>query len=573
MTAPQPRRRRIGVYVCHCGGNISDYVDVGRVVEAVREEDDVVVAREAMFTCSEATQREIVEDIAAEELDGLVVASCSPKLHQTTFREVARRGGLNPYLYSQVNIREQCSWTHTDDRAGATEKAIRLVRAGIAKTRLSAPLEPLNVTTTRRALVVGGGVAGMRSAVALADVGIEVVLVEREDHLGGAVAGLGEMFPNQVRGDELAARLIAEIEQREAITVRTRSVLREKRGTYGNYEVAVETAGKVSRVAVGQIIVATGFVSYTPELGEYGYGMPGVVTLEEFDRLLAKSSGPLRAGGREVSSVAYLYCVGSRNEENPACSRYCCSAAVHASILAARRQPSLRQFHLHRDLRTYGRNELAFRESRRLGSLYLRFGDDDAPRISAEGEQVRVIVRDQLAAGEELALSVDLLVLVTGMRPRSNDELVNTLKLPVGRDGFFNEIHPKLRPVETIVDGVSICGACQGPKTAAEAVTSGLAAAAHAAAVLKRGVAELDPEVAIVRAEACSGCGECVSACPFAAIALLDGASPRARVDASACKGCGACVPVCPEDAIDLQGYRDVQLRAMITAMAGEVAP
>ena len=199
--------RRLGVYVCNCGGNISDYVDVEAVIDAVKDDPGVVVARRAMFTCSDATQQEIIDDIRGQELDGLVVASCSPKLHTFTFRGAAQRAGLNPYEYTQVNIREQCSWTHTDDREGATHKAINLVRAGIARTRLTEPLEPVVVETTPRALVIGGGIAGMRAAVGLADVGLAVFLVERESQLGGRVGELGEMFPHGKSGRALIARL------------------------------------------------------------------------------------------------------------------------------------------------------------------------------------------------------------------------------------------------------------------------------------------------------------------------------------------------------------------------------
>lgn len=569
-----PERRRIGVYVCHCGGNISDYVDVDAVVAAAGGEADVVVARQAMFTCSDATQQEIADDIAAYGLDGLVVASCSPKLHQSTFREVARRSALNPYEYTQVNIREQCSWTHTDDRPGATDKAVRLVRAGIARTRLSEPLEPTTVETTARVLVVGGGVAGMRAAIALADVGLEVFLVERTPTLGGVVADLGAVFPHEISGASLVARLSAELEARPAITVWTGAELVERSGTYGNYRAVVRVGVETLSLDVGQVVVATGFDSYAPAPGEFGRGATGVLTLAEFDALLDGSAEHLSFAGRTVESIAYIYCVGSRNDEHSYCSRYCCTAAVHASVRAARLDPSVRQYHCYRDLRTYGRNELLLSESRRTGSRYLKFADDDPPVVEeGSGGHLQVRVHDLLSSGDELTIPADLVVLVTGMVPRHNEELVATLKLPIGRDGFFNEIHPKLRPVETVVDGVSICGSCQGPKSIAESVSSGLAAAAHAAAVLKTGRAQLDPQIATVQAASCTGCGECVPACPFGAIALAgDGASEVARIDATACKGCGGCVPVCPADAIDLKGYTDVQIRAMIDSLLVEVA-
>ena len=567
--------RRIGVYVCRCGGNISDYVDVRRVVDAVAGEPGVVVARQAMFTCSDATQQEIIDDITSQRLDGLVVASCSPKLHQLTFRGVAMRAGLNPYQYTQVNIREQCSWTHTDDAEGATAKAISLVRAGIARTRLSEPLEPATVETTGSVLVIGGGVAGMRAAIGLADIGLEVFLAERAAELGGQVAGLGEMFPRGHSGRDLAARLKEEIRHRPAITVFTNAELVARSGTFGNYRAVIRAAGERISLDVGQIIVATGFDSYQPEAGEYGYGIDGVLTLPEFRQLLDRTQGPLSWQGRPVRSIAYIYCTGSRNAAHPYCSRFCCTAAVHSALLAAGRGDGIRQYHLYRDLRTHGRSELLLTESRKQGSVYLKFADDDPPAVSGNGHGLTVTLRDQLTGGEELTIPADLVVLVTGMVPRRNEELVRALKLPAGPDGFFNEIHPKLRPVETVVDGVSIAGACQAPKTVAESVASGLAAATKAAAVLKRGVAELDPQVAFVHAAACTGCAVCVDHCPFGAISVVsaDGGQPAAVIDPAACKGCGGCVPACPEDAIDLKGYTDAQVRAMIDGLlAGDAS-
>jgi heterodisulfide reductase subunit A2 len=569
--------RRIGVYVCHCGGNISDYVDVERVVAAIEDEPGVKVARHTMFTCSDATQSEIVADIDDQALDGLVVASCSPKLHTFTFRNAAKRAGLNPYQYTQVNIREQCSWTHTDDHEGATEKAIRLVRAGINRTRLTSPLEPLVVETSQRALVVGGGIAGLRAALGLAEIGLGVFLVEKSAELGGWVGRFGETFPNGKSGRELVGRLIEQVRARPDVTVLTNAEVTGKSGSFGNYTASIRVQGEKGpetiEVDVGSIIVATGFDAYEPEAGEFGYGIDGVLTLPQFKELLDGGEGPLELDGRPVRSIAYVYCVGSRQPDgNTYCSRYCCPAAIHASLQVSARDPEVHQYHLYRELRAYGEHELSFTESRKQGSLYLRFADDDPPDVALDAEGLKVTVRDLLTAGEEVTIPVDLLVLVTGMVPRSNEELIQALKLPVGKDGFFNEIHPKLRPVETVVDGVLIAGACQGPKTSAESVASGLAAVTQSAAMLKLGHAELDPQVAEVFGEDCTGCGDCIRACPFGAIAELplDGRT-IAHIDPAICKGCGACAPVCPEDAIDLLGYTDAQVRSMIDGMAETV--
>ncbi len=584
MSTPSSAKRRIGVYVCHCGGNISDYVDVDQVVSSIQSDPDVVVAKTAMFTCSDASQQEIVDDIKEQKLDGIVVASCSPKLHTFTFREAAKRAGLNPYEYTQVNLREQCSWTHTDDKPGATGKAVRLVRAGIAHTRLTEPLEPIVVKTTPATLVIGGGVTGLRAALGLADIGLTVYLVEKERELGGWVGRFGAMYPHGKNGRELIARLGKEVDEHQNIKVLTESVVVEKAGNFGNLEVTIRTGGGDSTtqtVKVGSVIVATGFAAYKVSDDEFGYGSTGVVTLPEFVEMVDASDGALEYGGKPVGCIVYIYCVGSRQPEgNKYCSRYCCTAAIHASLSAGRLPggDAIRQYHLYRDIRSYGKYELLYNESREHGDLYLRFPDDEPPEVIAgsgyDDHRLAVNTRDLLTGGEELTIPADLVVLVTGMVPRENEDLVQTLKLPVGKEGFFNEIHPKLRPVETVVDGLFICGACQSPKNSAEAVGSGLAAVAQSASILKRGFAELDPLIAVVDPEACTWCGECLAVCPYGAPQQVDESGKSvAVIDRTACKGCGACIPVCPKDAIDLQGYTDAQIRAMIDGLAEEIVP
>lgn len=568
--------RRIGVYVCHCGGNISDYVDVEQVITDIRDSGDVVVSRTTMFACSDASQQDIEADIKANGLDGLVVASCSPKLHTYTFRGVAQRAGLNPYEYTQVNIREQCSWVHTDDREGATAKATALVKAGIGRTRNTVPLDPMVVDTIPHTLVIGGGIAGLRAAIGLADIGLRVTLIEREQALGGWVKQLGQMYPHGKDGGALIADLVAGVKARSAITVLTGAEVVGKAGSFGNYRVTVRVGGEGAgtiEVMVGSIVVATGFDSYTPEDGELGFGLDGVVTLPKFKEMVDSASGPLFWNGRPVRSVAYVYCVGSRGTagcSNQYCSRFCCASTVQTAVQLSGLDASVRQFHLYRDMRTYGKFEPLYTEAREAGSVFLKFDNDEPPTVAqgADGK-LTVTVRDLLTERTELAIPVDLVVLVTGMVPRENQGLVDVLKLPKGADGFFNEIHPKLRPVETVVDGVLIAGACQGPKTSAESVTQALASVTQSAAILKKGFTELDPLVAIVDAEACTACGDCLTACPYDAIKMAEGADRHfATIDAASCKGCGGCVPICPENAIDLLGYTDAQITEMITNMA-----
>jgi len=574
--------RRIGVYICHCGGNISDYVDVAAVRDALKDEPGVVVSESPVFACSDGTQHDMIDDIRGQQLDGLVVASCSPKLHQVTFRNVAKRAELNPYAYTQVNVREQDSWAHPHDRAGATAKAIGLVRAGVAKTRLSDPLVPLVIQTVPRALVVGGGIAGLRAAIGLADVGIEAVLIEREAKLGGWVGKFGPTFPDDASGAEEVAGLLEELRRRRDITTYTGAELTGKSGTFGNYTVELtlhrEGSDKTLSVTVGSIVVATGFDTYAPDEGELGYGIDGVVTLPEFKELVdAAPSGRLTHNGRPVRSIAYVYCVGSRQGAggNEYCSKYCCTATIHASMQVAGIDPSIRQFHLYRDIRAYGRNELLYNASREAGSTYLKFADDQPPAVAKlPGGGLGVTVTDLLTESREVTLPVDLVVLVTGMVPRENSRLVDVLKLPIGGDGFFNEIHPKLRPVETVVDGVMIAGCCQSPRTVGESVAAGLAAVAQSAALLKKGFAELEPLVARVNPEKCTGAGECLTTCPYDAITTIEWDGRKiASVDPATCKGCGGCVPVCGRDAIDLLGYTDQQMRAAIEELISVQEP
>ena len=572
--------RRIGVFVCHCGGNISDYVDVEKVRKAVENEPGVVLAKTQMFACSDAAQEEMISDIHEENLDGIVVASCSPKLHLYTFRAMSVRAGLNPYQYTQSNIREQCSWAHRDDRPLATDKAIRLVRSGIAKTLLSEPLTTMRIETTPKVLVVGAGVAGLTASLTLADIGLPVFIVERAPEVGGWTRKWGQMFPRGC-GSNLVDELYEMVRQREDITLFTQAELVERTGNVGDFTVKVRVEdGSTVSLEVGAIIVATGFDTYQPTEGEFGHGQAGVLTLPEVTELLATNDGPLTVNGRPVENIAYIYCVGSRQSEdsdvekpNLYCSRYCCSAAVHTALQVHERNPKIHQFHLYRDMRTYGKYELLYEEACRKGSMFFRFEDEQPPEVVVEEGRYLVKVNGQLDGDEELEIPVDLVVLVTGMVPRHNDQLIDVLKLPVGTDGFFNEIHPKLRPVETVMDGVFISGASQGPKTLAESVASSLAAVAKSAALVKKGYVDLDPYVATVNPDLCLWCDKCQEACPYGAIEKVTVADKEiAHVIPSLCKGGGVCVPVCPEDAIEITGYTDAEVKAMIDALIKESA-
>ena len=566
--------QRLGVFICHCGGNISDYVDVEKVREATAACPGCTVAKTFMFACSDAGQQDMMEEIRKENLDGIVIASCSPKLHQETFRAMAKRAGLNPHMYAHVNVREQCSWAHRHDKTKASEKAERLVRAGVARAGLGRPLENIRVETVPAVLVVGAGVAGLRAAIALSDLGLSVHLVERAAEVGGRVRTLGKLFPSGRPGSELVASLRGRLAGRDNVLVYTNAELIEKSGSAGRFEVKVRSGENTFSIKVGAIVAATGFDPYRPQAGEFGHGLPAVVTLPEFNELLTASQGALRVNGRDVRTIVYIYCVGSRQAEgNTYCSRYCCTAGVHTALQVHELDPAIDQFHLFRDMRTYGKNELLYEEARHKGSVFLRYGESEPPIVEGEGEGAVVRVRDELSSGDLVEIPADLVVLVTGMVASSNERLQNLLKLPTGPGGFFNEIHLKLRPVETVVDGVFIAGAAQAPKNLAESVASSLAATANCSAMLLKGYLDRAPLVAKVDAEACAWCDVCTQACPY------DGAIMKAEHDGKQvaevrpelCKGCGLCASVCPAAAIDVDGYTNAQVTAMIDALAAEV--
>ncbi len=560
---------KVGVFICHCGGNISDYVDVERVREVVAEEPGVAVAKTFMFACSDAAQEEMIREIKEKGLDAMVVASCSPKLHLGTFRNVAQRAGLNPYTYVQVNIREQCSWAHTHQRDKATEKAIRLVRAGVARARKSVPLEPITVKTVPEVLVVGAGVAGLRAALALSELGLKVHLVEREKEVGGRLRDLDALYPSGRKGREVIQQLTEMILSRKNVVLHLETQVVGKEGSVGDFTVHLKGPHGEETVRVGAIIVATGFSPYEPKEGEFGYGHPRVITLSELHRWWREGRGP-----QDVRQVAFIYCVGSREKEGHTyCSRYCCAAAIYAGLVLREKWPGVRQFHLYRDVRAYGRYETLYHQLLEAGGVFLRFEPPDLPEVKEEGKRLLVRVKDRLSHGEEVEIPADLVVLVTGMVPPEEKNLVEVLKLPVGKDGFFNEVHPKLRPVETVIDGLLLAGTAQGPKNMAESVSSAMAAASKAGVLLLRGEIRLEPQVAHVRAEACTWCGQCAEACPYGAIVQVerDGRAV-AEVKPALCKGEGACVGVCPEEAIEVFGYTHEQIRAMIEALCKEVS-
>ncbi|MBN2384774.1 CoB--CoM heterodisulfide reductase iron-sulfur subunit A family protein [bacterium] len=581
-------KRRVGVYICHCGGNISDVVDVQKVVEAAAQIDDVVVARREMFMCSDPGQKLISDDIEQQKLDRVVVAACSPSLHELTFRDTLKRSGLNPFLYEHVNIREQVSWCHKDDPLGATQKATRLVAAAIAKAKLLHALEPINVDSESSVAIIGGGCAGLRTAIELARSGFKVHIVERAPELGGHLARSGKVYPTDERSRDILAELIREVQAYGTVTLHTETEVVARAGYLGNFRITIRTkSGQTQELRVGAVVVATGFDDYQPVEGEFGWGLSErVITLPDLlERLdqTGPTGGKLTKDGQPVHNVAFIHCVGSRQVEgihtpaegkqlNQHCSRVCCTAALRTASELHLKFPDINIYDVYQDIRTYGRgHEDIYEAASRAGVIFLRYRPETPPQIHIEQDGgLSMSVVDTLSFGEELTCLVDLVVLVTGLVPRSIDSLIEMLKLPRSSDGFLQEIHPKLRPVEVNVPGVFIAGTCQAPMDIAETSAAASAAATKVSCLISRGQISLPPFVATINDERCDGCENCIVECAFVkAIALTMPYNKKVPVvNTAICKGCGMCVAACPHRAIDVNGWQIDQFEAMIDALA-----
>ncbi len=594
MSDPTAKSEKIGVYLCQCGGNISDHVDVEQVRARAEQLPGVAVARTNAFMCSDPGQALIIEDLQSGLVERVVVASCAPSLHETTFRGAISRAGANPYIYDHANIREHVSWVLHGQRA--TDKACTLVAAAVGKAGLLEPLEPIRVEANRHATVIGGGVAGLKAAVMLAERGLAVTLIEKGAELGGHTAQLDRLAPTGERGAELVRELRAAVLAQRSITVLTHSEMVGFSGYVGNFHITLRSglpgqeSASEQTLTTGAVILATGFRHYQPRRGEYGHGLfPQVITLPELIRQLGAQQGAgatLTLDGRPVRSLALIHCVGSRqipgvheeNEDgrlNEHCSRTCCSSALYAAKTIRQRFPATRVYDLYRDIRTYGRGqEELYRETAQHHVVFLRFAAEASPVVaSGTGDYpLQVTVTDELTFNEEIAVPVDAVVLVTGMEPGAIGDLVSLMKLPLGADGFLQEVHPKLAPVETAVAGIFLAGTCQAPMTVGEAVNGAAAAAVKVAALLGKGHVELDPYVAAVDEAVCTGCGDCLPAClGDGALELIEGANGRkARVVPALCLGCGACVAVCPEEAIDLKGWSLKQYEAMVDMIVAD---
>jgi heterodisulfide reductase subunit A len=560
---------RVGVFVCHCGKNIGAYVDVPAVRDYAKGLPFVVFAMDNLYTCSSDTQVIIKAKIAEHRLNRVVVASCSPRTHEPLFQQTIREQGLNVHLFEMANIRDQCSWVHMDLKREATEKSKDLVRMAVAKSRLTEPLRAQSLPVTRAALVVGGGAAGMSAALNLADQGYDTFLVEKSGRLGGVALGIQRNLAGHGIAEHIAA-LAKRVSTHPRVKVFTDSRLERVDGFVGNFETAIApnaangkraAAGEPVTVKHGAVILAVGAGESRPT--EYLYGQnPSVVTLLELERRLADAKAPALAG-----TVVFIQCVGSREGDHLYCSRTCCATAIKQAIRIKERSPDTNVLVLYRDIRTYGFRETAYERARELGVGFIRYDVEGKPVVAPRGpggrDGVTVTAHDPIL-GADLAIPADLLVLSARVDANpDNERLSQFFKVPLNANGFFLEAHAKLRPVDFATEGVFVCGSAHYPKDTTEAIVQATAAAARAATVLAREFIEAEGKTSFVRESRCEACGACVEVCPYHAVEI-DPAKNKAKVNDALCKGCGVCAATCRSSAIDLKGFRDEQIMAVL---------
>ncbi|WP_031513011.1 NAD(P)-binding protein [Desulfofalx alkaliphila] len=549
---------RVGVFVCNCGINIGGVVDVPRVVEFAKTLDKVVYSQEFLFTCSQDNIIKIKEAIIEHKLNRVVVSSCTPRTHAPLFQASLKEAGLNPYLYEHANIREHVSWVHREQPEEATEKAMDLVKMAVAKVKMLKPVHTSVIDINRRALVVGGGVAGMTNALSLAEQGFEVSLVEKTGELGGHARHIHYTL----RGNSpmaLVEELISKVNANDKIEVILNGQVAEVSGYLGNYRTVIKKDdGSRLEVEHGAVILATGAEGAVPD--EYLYGEhPAVLTQQQLEEKVVNSR-------LDAKTLVMIQCVGSRQDNRPYCSRICCTQAIKNALKIKEQNPNTNIFVLYRDMRTYGFKEEYYTKARQQGVIFIRYSLDDKPRVTAKGDQVSVLVTDPVL-GQPISIDADLLVLSSGIEPgKDNEVLSQHFKVPLNADGFFSEAHMKLRPVDFAADGLYLCGLAHGPKNIEESIAQANAAAVRAVTLLSKPGLESLGITATVDEELCKGCGLCVQACPYGA-RVLDERNKVAWVREVLCQGCGACAAVCPSGATQQNGYEKDQLLNMIDAV------
>ncbi|MDF1539954.1 MAG: hydrogenase iron-sulfur subunit [Candidatus Thorarchaeota archaeon] len=565
LMAAEPR---IGIIVCSCGINIAGTVDVAEVTEYAKTLPNVVYAENLLYSCSSDAQEVIKDAIKEHNLNRVVVASCTPRTHEPLFRATIEEAGLNKYLFELANIREHCSWVHQADKDEATAKTMDLVRMSAARAKLLEAQEEAVTQVEPVALVIGAGVAGMAAADIVAQKGFKVILVEREDKVGGFLNDLHTVNFDYRPASEIIAEYSGRVEKNSNIELRLNSEVTEAMGSIGDFDVVIKTGKEETTEKVGVVILATG-AKALEEKGLYGLKkLPEVMTVPEFNGKLVSGEG-LKDG----ETFAMIHCAGSREDESLEgsrtwCSGICCMVALEHSLELLEKYPNSRVFHFYRDLRVFYKAEDKYREARKKGVIFVRFDNASPPEVKkSKDKALQITVVDQVL-GAELTMDVDHAVLATAMIPRENKALSELFKVPLNLSGFFMEAHPKLRPVDFQTDGVYVAGVATAPKSIMESIAQGQAAASRALVPLIRGIRKAEAIVSVVDPEICVGCGTCEINCAYNAIEVVpgDGGHDYSVSNPVLCQGCGKCAAGCPAGAITMKHFTDDQIISQIRA-------
>ncbi len=560
---------KVGVFVCHCGANIGRVVDVPAVVEYAKTLDNVVYATEQLFSCATDSAESITETVQEKGLNRVVVAACSPRTLEPLFRDTLREAGINQYYFEMANIREHCSWIHSKEKDDATEKAKDITRMSVARACHLQPLQEIDLPVNRTAMVVGGGIAGMTSALSIANQGHEVYLLEKDTDLGGTARKihytLDDMDVQAYLND-----LVRTVYQHPSIYVHTNAVITEATGYVGNFVTKVKSDRGESEIKHGAAIIAVGADAYKPT--EYLYGQDDrVLTNLELEERLFNEDESLK----NAQCLVMIQCVGCRQEDRNYCARICCNQSIKNALKLKQLNPQLDIYILFRDIRTYGFAEDYYREASDNDVRFIRWEPEDKPQVEAveyEGRPVlRVAVTDPIL-GQKLAIDADYLALAAAViPPAGNRELAQQFKVSLGPDEFFKEAHVKLRPVEFGTEGVYLCGMAHYPKHIPEAINQAYGAASRALTLLSHDTVTVSGSVCEVNEKTCMGCGACITACTYGAIEFRKTKQgEKAVVNPVLCKGDGLCNAKCPTGAIYLKHFTDEDLLSQIDAAVGE---
>jgi heterodisulfide reductase subunit A-like polyferredoxin len=548
---------RVGVFICHCGHNIASVVDVKSVESQATKLPGTVHVETNLYTCSDTSQQHIKDIILKHRLNRVVVASCSPRTHEALFQETLRESGLNQYLFAMTNIRDQCSWVHRNDPAAATDKAVGLMKMAVARARHLKPLETGRLPVVQSALVIGGGLAGMTAALAVADQGYDVLLCEKQSSLGGQLLRIHSTLERSDVAGYLAA-LVARVNAHPKITICLDAKVVHIAGHVGNFKTRVAVGSVERTVSHGVTIIATGGEERKTDLYLHGQH-PGVVTQREMEARLA--SGAFAKDTKDAPTIVMIQCVGSRNETTPYCSRVCCSEAVKNAIQIKKQKPRATVVVLAKDIRTYGFRELHYQKAREMGVLFIRHPEKKDPTV--RGDNGLTVTVTDASTGRDVTIAPDMVVLSTGIAPATdNPVLSGQLRTALTADGFFLEAHPKLRPVDLANEGEFLCGLAHSPRFIDETIAQAMAAAGRAATVLSRQYLDIAGQIAKVDPTHCVACATCVKVCPYGAPMIND--LKKAQIQGAKCMGCGSCSAACPARAITLQHQEDRQMSAML---------